>query len=56
MFELMKERIKENINNPEKLEQLYHDDRKSFESGFEKVYSEIDKVRIGKILENPAGF
>ena len=30
----MKERIKENINDPEKLEQLYHDDRNAFESGF----------------------
>lgn len=42
----MKERIKENINNPEKLERLYRDDRKSFESGFEKVYSEIDKTEL----------
>ena len=42
----MKESIKENVNNPEKLEQLYRDDRKSFESGFERLYSEIDKTEL----------
>ena len=42
----MKERIKENMNNPEKLEQLYHDDRNAFESGFEEVYSEIEKSEL----------
>jgi hypothetical protein len=44
----MKEKIKENISNPEKLEQLYHEDRKSFESGFEKVYSEIEKSELAR--------
>jgi hypothetical protein len=44
----MKERIKEHINNPEKLEQLYHDDRNAFESGFEEVYSEIEKSELSK--------
>ena len=44
----MKEIIKENINNPEKLEQLYHDDRNAFESGFEEVYSEIEKSGLSK--------
>jgi len=44
----MKERIKENICNPEKLEQLYRDDRKSFESSFEKVYSEIEKSELAR--------
>jgi hypothetical protein len=44
----MKELIKENINNPEKLEQLYHDDRNAFESGFEEVYSEIEKSGLSK--------
>ena len=44
----MKERIKENIDNPEKLEQLYREDRKSFESSFEKVYSETDKTELVK--------
>jgi len=44
----MIEKIKENINNPEKLERLYRDDRKSFESGFEKVYSEIENSEMAK--------
>ncbi len=41
---IIKERIKESINNPEKLEQLYRNDRNAFESGFEEVYSEIEKT------------
>ena len=48
----MTEKIRENINNPEELERLYHDDRKSFESDFEKVNSEIensDLTRFWKI-------
>lgn len=44
----MKEVIKEFINNPEKLEQLYHDDKNAFESGFEEVYSEIEKSELSK--------
>lgn len=44
----MKEIIKENINNPEKLEKLYHDDRNGFESGFEKIYPEIEKSELAK--------
>jgi hypothetical protein len=51
----MKERIKKNIDNPEELERLYHEDRKSFESGFEEVCSETEssdlvtfwKIRLG---------
>jgi len=30
-----------NINDPEMLEKLYRENRISFESGFEKVYSDI---------------
>jgi len=44
----MKKRIKEHINNPEKLEQLYRDDRMAFESNFEEVYSEIEKFELAK--------
>ena len=44
----MIEKIKENINNPEKLEKLYRDDRKSFESGFEKIYPEIENSEMAK--------
>jgi hypothetical protein len=44
----MKEKIKENINNPGNLEHLFHEDRKSFESSFEDVYSEIEKTELAK--------
>ena len=44
----MKDRIKENINDPEKLEQLYRDDRSAFESGFREVYSEIEKSELSE--------
>lgn len=44
----IKERIKEHINNPEELEQLFRNDRNAFESGFEEVYSEIEKSELSK--------
>ena len=44
----MKERIKDHINDPEKLEQLYRDDRNAFESGFAEVYSEIAESELSK--------
>ncbi len=44
----MKERIKENINNPEKLEQLYQADREAFESEFEEVYPDIEDSQLLK--------
>jgi hypothetical protein len=44
----MKEKIKEYINNPEKLEQLYRDDRNAFESGFNEVYSETEESGLAK--------
>ena len=48
----MKEKIRENINNPEELERLYREDRKSFESDFEIINSEVEKsdlLRFWKI-------
>lgn len=45
---LMIEKIKENINNPEELERLYRDDRKSFELGFEKVSTEIENSELAR--------
>jgi hypothetical protein len=42
----MKARIKENINDPEKLEQLYHDDKSAFEKGFEKAYPELARTGL----------
>jgi hypothetical protein len=44
----MKEKIKEHIDNPEKLEQLYQDDKNAFESGFEEVYPEIEKSGLSE--------
>lgn len=44
----MKTRIKEYIDDPEKLEQLYHDDKNAFQSGFEEVYSEIGESQLSK--------
>ncbi len=52
----MKEKIKKNINDPEKLESLYREDRKSFESGFEKVYPEIDNYELAKFWKIRLGF
>ncbi len=44
----MKEKIRDHIKDPEKLEELYNDDRKAFESGFKEVYSEIEKSELSK--------
>jgi hypothetical protein len=44
----MIEKIKKNINNPEELERLFREDRKSFESYFEKVYPEIENSGLAK--------
>ncbi len=44
----MKESIKENINDPERLERLYHVDRSAFEAEFEKVYSETEPTELLK--------
>jgi hypothetical protein len=42
----MKDRIKELIHNPEKLEALYRDDRNAFEKGFEEAYPEIENSEL----------
>jgi hypothetical protein len=44
----MTEKIKENINDPEKLEELYRQDKKSFELNFGKVYPEIENSEAAK--------
>jgi hypothetical protein len=44
----MTEKIKEFINDPVKLEKLYREDKKSFESGFRNIYSEIEKTEMAK--------
>jgi len=45
---VMKEKIKEHICDPEKLEQLYREDKKAFESVFDEVYPEISKSELSK--------
>ena len=42
----MKERIRENITQPEELERIYRADKKSFETDFETVYPEIRETEI----------
>ena len=44
----MPEKIKEIINDPEKLEKFYREDRRSFESDFEKIYPEIQNSETAK--------
>jgi len=44
----MKEKIKGNISDPEELENLYRNNRKAFESDFEKVYPEIADSDLAK--------
>lgn len=52
----MTEKIKVNINDPEKLEKLYREDRKSFESGFEKIYTEIANTEMAKFWKSRLDF
>jgi hypothetical protein len=52
----MTDKIKENINNPEILERLYRNDRKSFESGFEKIYPEIENSEMAKFWKSRLDF
>jgi hypothetical protein len=48
----MKEKINEIINDPEKLEKLYREDRKSFESDFREIYSEIKETEAAKFWKS----
>ena len=52
----MSEKIKEIINDPEKLEKAYHEDRKSFESEFEKIYAEIQHSEAAKFWKSRLDF
>jgi hypothetical protein len=52
----MTEKIKEIINDPDKLEKLYRDDRKSFESDFEKIYPEISDTEMAKFWKSRMDF
>lgn len=52
MYRAMTEKIKEFINDPEKLEKLYREDRKSFEADFEKIYPEIENTEMAKFWKS----
>ena len=52
----MTEKIKTSINNPEELERLYHEDKKSFESDFEKIYPEIAATEIARFWRSRLDF
>lgn len=52
----MTEKIKEIINDPGKLEKLYRDDKKSFESDFEKIYPEISNTDMAKFWKSRLDF
>jgi hypothetical protein len=52
----MTDKIKENLNNPEILERLYRNDRKSFESDFEKIYPEIENSEMAKFWKSRLDF
>jgi len=56
LTEYMKEKIRENINNPEELERLYREDKKSFESGFEQICSDTDESELLKFWKIRLGF
>ena len=42
----MKEQIRDNIHDPEKLEQLFRQNRNAFETGFEEVYPEMQSEEL----------
>jgi len=44
----MENEIKSNLSNPEKLEKLYRDDRKTFRAAFEKIYPEIENSEAAR--------
>jgi len=52
----MKNSIKENIENPEKLEQIYQSDKKSFEKEFAEIYSEISNSQLIEFWKIRLGF
>lgn len=44
----MKEKIREFIHQPEQLEQLYRDDRKEFEKGFEEAFPDLEETGFAR--------
>jgi hypothetical protein len=52
----MKEKIKEIITDPVKLEKLYRDDKKSFEAGFRELYPDIRDSEATKFWKSRLDF
>jgi hypothetical protein len=52
----MAQKIKEIINDPEKLEKLFRDDKKSFESDFETIYPEIRDTDMARFWKSRIDF
>lgn len=52
----MTDRIKKNISNPEILERLYRENRKSFESDFYKIYPDIENSEMAKFWKSRLDF
>jgi len=52
----MKEKIKENRNQPEELERLYRSDKQLFETGFEEIYPEIESESLAKFWKIRLGY
>lgn len=52
----MSEKIIENIKDPEMLERLYREDKKSFEKSFREIYSEIKDTEIAKFWKSRLDF
>jgi len=48
----MAQKISEIINDPEKLEKLFRDDKKSFESDFETIYPEIMHTEMARFWKS----
>jgi len=44
----MENEIRDNLSNPEKLEKLYREDRKTFRTAFDKIYPEIENTEPAK--------
>ncbi|MDP4206803.1 MAG: DUF4153 domain-containing protein, partial [Bacteroidota bacterium] len=42
------DKIRENLNDPESLEKLYREDQKSFASGFDSIYTDINNAELAR--------
>jgi hypothetical protein len=52
----MIEKIRANLKDPEKLERLYQEDKRSFRSAFEEIYPEISDYELAKFWKSRLDF